>query len=66
MDRFVAQVRAGELSFDDLLDQYCSFVFAQTGNLTQAAKRLGKHRATVQNRVKSSLVEGFKRGGDKK
>jgi transcriptional regulator with GAF, ATPase, and Fis domain len=64
MDRFIAQVRAGELSFDDLLDHYCSFVFAQTGNVTQAAKRLGKHRATVQSRVKPTLVEGFKQGGD--
>jgi transcriptional regulator with GAF, ATPase, and Fis domain len=60
IDRFTAQVRAGELSFDDLLDHYCSFVFAQAGNVTQAARRLGKHRATVQSRVKPDLVESFR------
>jgi transcriptional regulator with PAS, ATPase and Fis domain len=64
IDRFAAQVRAGELSFDDLLDHYCSFVFAQAGNVTQAARRLGKHRATIQSRVKPALVETFKQCRD--
>jgi DNA-binding NtrC family response regulator len=61
VDRFVAQVRAGELSFDDLLDHYCSFVFMQEGNVTRTARRLGKHRATIRSRVKSDLVEKLAR-----
>jgi transcriptional regulator with GAF, ATPase, and Fis domain len=64
IDRFAAQVRAGELSFDDLLDHYCSFVFTQAGNVTQTARRLGKHRATIQNRLKPDLVESFRQCAD--
>jgi DNA-binding NtrC family response regulator len=59
VDSFVDAVRRSSLSFDELLEQYCSLVFARSGNLTEAARRLDKHRATVQSRVREDLVKRF-------
>jgi transcriptional regulator with GAF, ATPase, and Fis domain len=60
LDRFLAGVRAGKLTFDDLLNHYCSLVFSREGNVTRTARRLGKHRATIQSRVQPDLVDGFR------
>lgn len=62
LDRFAADVRAGNLSFDDLLTKYCSLVFSRTSNIAETARRLKKHRLTVQGRIDSTWVQRF-RGG---
>lgn len=59
LDKFVDSVRRSSLSFDELLEQYCSLVFARSGNFAEAARRLEKHRATIQSRVRPELVVGF-------
>lgn len=59
LDKFVDSVRRSSLSFDELLEQYCSLVFARSGNVAEAARRLEKHRATIQSRVRPELVVGF-------
>jgi DNA-binding NtrC family response regulator len=59
LDDFLAEVRAGSLTFDQLLERYCSLIHARSGNLTETARRLKKHRATVQSRVKPELAEKF-------
>jgi hypothetical protein len=62
LDTFVARLRAGELSFDELLANYCSLIMARSPNLTAAARKLGKHRVTVQERLDANLVEAFRAG----
>jgi transcriptional regulator with AAA-type ATPase domain len=62
VDAFVDAVRRTSLSFDELLEQYCSLVFARSGNLAEAARRLDKHRATVQSRIRDDLVTRFTDG----
>jgi DNA-binding NtrC family response regulator len=59
LDRFVSRVRAANLTLDELLENYCSLVFARSPHLTEAARRLGKHRTTIQNRIKPDLVEAY-------
>lgn len=60
LDRFVREVKGGELTFDELLEKYCSFIFSRSENLTDAARTLDKHRATIQTRIKPELVESFR------
>lgn len=63
LDSFVDAVRRTSLSFDELLEQYCSLVFARSGNVAEAARRLDKHRATVQGRIREELVARFTKTG---
>jgi transcriptional regulator of acetoin/glycerol metabolism len=63
LDSFVDAVRRTSLSFDELLEQYCSLVFARSGNVAEAARRLDKHRATVQGRIREELVSQFTKTG---
>jgi DNA-binding NtrC family response regulator len=60
LDRFASEVRAGALTFDELLERYCSLLFARTGNMAETARKLQRHRATVQSRIKPEWVEKFR------
>ncbi len=62
LERFLTDVRRGGLTFDGLLEHYCSLVYARSENLTDAARKLEKHRATVESRVIPHLVEEFRKG----
>jgi hypothetical protein len=62
IEKFLAEVRRGGLTYDALLEHYCSVIFSRSDNLTDAARRLDKHRATVESRVISKLVEEFRNG----
>jgi DNA-binding NtrC family response regulator len=52
-------VQQGNLSLDELLDRYCSLVYSQTGNIAQTARKLQKHRRTVQSRIRPEMVAEF-------
>jgi hypothetical protein len=60
LDQFVARVRAADLTFDEILSHYCSLVFARSNNLTEAARKLEKHRATIESRIVQSLVDEYR------
>ena len=62
LDRVVAEFRAGRLSLDEVMVRYCSLVQAQTGNVAETARRLKKHRATVEARIDPDLVQSFRSG----
>ena len=53
------------VTFDDLLERYCSLVFSRCGNITEAARRLGKHRRTIQSRIRDELVDVFRSFGSR-
>ncbi len=44
--------RAGKLTADELLHHYCARVYAEAGNLEEAARRLQLDRRTVKSRMK--------------
>lgn len=60
LDRFLTRVRASDFTFEEILEHYCSLVFARSESITEAARRLGKHRSTIQDRIKPELVDGFR------
>ena len=60
LERFAIDMKAGRLTFDELLERYCSLVYARAGNIAAAARQLQKHRATVQSRVREDLVASFR------
>jgi DNA-binding NtrC family response regulator len=60
LDRFVARLRAGALTYDELLDHYCSLIYSRSKHLTAAARRLGKHRATIEARIVEKLVRQYR------
>lgn len=59
--QFVSRLQAGNLTFDEVLEQYCSLVFSRSTNLSETARKLGKHRATIESRIVPELVEAFRR-----
>jgi hypothetical protein len=61
LERLLAKLRSGALTFDELLEQYCSFIFSRSANLTETARKLAKHRATIQGRIRPEMVEEFRR-----
>jgi transcriptional regulator with AAA-type ATPase domain len=60
VDEFLAEVRAGNLTIDELLIRYCSLIQSRTENVAETARRLKKHRVTVQARVDPLWVERFR------
>ncbi|HEY5914325.1 MAG TPA: sigma 54-interacting transcriptional regulator, partial [Verrucomicrobiae bacterium] len=46
-----ADIATGRLTADELLQRYCSIVFAQTRNLEETARRLNLDRRTVKARL---------------
>jgi transcriptional regulator with AAA-type ATPase domain len=64
VEAFLKRVRASDLTYDELLNYYCSLVFSRSEHLTAAASQLEKHRATIQARVRPDLVAEFRGTGD--
>jgi transcriptional regulator with PAS, ATPase and Fis domain len=56
----VAAVQTGKLTADELLSQYCTLVYAQTGSYEQAAQRLKIDRRTVKAKLDRDLLERLK------
>ncbi|MEL7496678.1 MAG: sigma 54-interacting transcriptional regulator [Planctomycetota bacterium] len=55
--QFASSVISGELTADQLLERYCTLVYAQTGSYEEAARRLDIDRRTVKRKVNQDLLE---------
>lgn len=62
-DRLADDLRHGTLTPDQLVDRYCLLIHAQTGNLSETARRLGWTRATTRSRL-NAAAERQKRDPD--
>jgi hypothetical protein len=60
-DALATAVRDGSLTADELLNRYCSLVFAESGSYLETARRLALDRRTVRRRVDPALVATFRR-----
>ena len=58
-DRFLHDVNRGNLTADELLRNYCSLIFAETGSYVETARRLALDRRTVKSKVDPKLVGKF-------
>jgi DNA-binding NtrC family response regulator len=59
LDEFLREVRAGSLTFEELLVRYCSFIQSKTGNIAETSRRLKKHRVTIQQRIDPEWIKRF-------
>jgi hypothetical protein len=55
-DALADAVRAGTLTADELLNRYCTLVFADSGSYLESARRLGLDRRTVKSRVDTDFL----------
>jgi DNA-binding NtrC family response regulator len=58
------EILAGRLSADEVLNRYCTLVYAETGSYQESARRLGLDRRTVKSRVDPALLARLRSGGD--
>jgi transcriptional regulator of acetoin/glycerol metabolism len=54
--RFAASMLAGTFTADELLNHYCTLLYATTRNYSQVAEKLGVDRRTVKARVQKELL----------
>ena len=48
---------SGQLTAEELLQQYCTLVYAQTGNYEETARRVQLDRRTVKSKIDASLLQ---------
>ena len=60
LDTFITEVKAGMLTYDELVERYCSLIFSRTNNIAETARRLQKHRVTIQSRIQDDWVVRFR------
>ena len=51
------EIWTGSLSADELLQRYCTIIYAKTGNYQEAARRLQLDRRTVKKYINAELLE---------
>ena len=59
-DDLAAAVRDGEFTADELLQHYCTLVYAKLGSYEQAARRLQIDRRTVRSKINEELLAQLK------
>jgi len=55
-EALAAEILSGRLSADEVLNRYCTLIYAETGGYQEAARRLGLDRRTVKARVDEELL----------
>lgn len=59
-DRFAAEMLEGELAAEELLQRYCTLVYAQAGSYEEAGRRLGLDRRTVKAKIDRERLESLR------
>ena len=54
--QIVNSMLTGELTAEQLLEKYCTMIYAQTGSYEEAARRLAIDRRTVKRKVNKQLL----------
>jgi transcriptional regulator with AAA-type ATPase domain len=57
---FLDAVKAQSLTIDELVIQYCTLVYADTGSYQETSRRLGMDRRTVKDRVDPVFLESLR------
>ncbi len=64
LERLARDITNGSLSADELLNAYCTIVYAKTSSYQETSRRLGLDRRTVKNRVDPALLEKLRGSSD--
>jgi len=59
--RVLAAVETGALTADELLQAYCTLVYAETGSYEATARRIGLDRRTVRAKTDAKLLAELRR-----
>ncbi len=59
-DALATSLREGRLTADELLQHYCTLVYAELGSYEQAARRLDIDRRTVRSKIDEELLAQLK------
>jgi transcriptional regulator with GAF, ATPase, and Fis domain len=59
-DLFWSAIANGAWTADELLSHYCTWLYAQTPNLEECARRLNLDRRTIKARLKQELISKWK------
>src|SRR6185295_15504814 len=57
------EILSARLAAEEVLNRYCTLVYAETGSYQEAARRLGLDRRTVKARVDEEMLKRLKEGG---
>jgi transcriptional regulator with AAA-type ATPase domain len=57
------EILSGRLSAEEVLNRYCTLVYAETGSYQESARRIGLDRRTVKARVDEELLARLRDGG---
>ncbi|MEA2601663.1 MAG: hypothetical protein QOF89_2655 [Acidobacteriota bacterium] len=60
-DDVAEEILAGKLSAEEVLNRYCTLIYAETGSDQESARRLGLDRRTVKARVDGELLAKLSR-----
>jgi len=61
-EALAAEILSGRLSADEVLNRYCTLVYAETGSYQEAARRLRLDRRTIKARVDEGLLARLRQG----
>ncbi len=56
LEEFCREMRAGQLTVDEMVSRYVTLVYSQTGSYEETARRLGLDRRTVKAKVEPELL----------
>jgi transcriptional regulator with AAA-type ATPase domain len=60
-DRLAAEFVGGQLTAEEMLQRYCTVIYAGTENYVEAARRLGLDRRTVKSKLRPGLLDELRR-----
>jgi transcriptional regulator of acetoin/glycerol metabolism len=58
-EAFLRDTGRGSLTADELLNRYCTLVYAKTGTYQEAARLLKLDRRTVKSRIDAEMLAGL-------
>ena len=60
-ENFQSDFRAGRLTAETLLSQYCTLVYSKNGSYEETARRTGLDRRTVKSKIDAGFLARLQR-----
>jgi len=63
-DRFTAEIKAGQLTADELVSRYCTLIYSETNNYEETARRVKLDRRTVKAKIDPRFLDELRGKGN--